>query len=64
MHNAFELVHRLAGCTSLILFWVLFGILTQASLEEALGTSSFRSAVISGPVFWTLLVTITSMALP
>ena len=64
IHNAFELVHRFAGWSSLALFWVLFGLLVSARMRTDGSTLTIQSAVGGNPIFWTLLIATISVASP
>ena len=64
IHDTFENVHRYAGWTSLGLFWALFALLVDARLRDDGSTGNLQSAIGSSPVFWTLLVSTISVALP
>ncbi|KAI1614797.1 hypothetical protein EDD37DRAFT_407419 [Exophiala viscosa] len=64
LHNSFELVHRFAGWTALALFWVLFGLLTDAKIHSSDSTITLQGAVAGSPIFWSLLITTISIILP
>lgn len=64
LHNLFELVHRFAGWTALALFWVLFGLLTDATAHSPDSNVTLQRAIANSPIFWSLLVSTTSIALP
>ena len=59
-HNQFELVHRFAGWTALILFWDQLIIATDSSR----GPQPLGAALISSPSFWLLLTATFSIVLP
>jgi hypothetical protein len=46
------------------LFWAEFGLLTDARVHQSYGRISPRQAVLGSPIFWTLLVSTISIALP
>ena len=64
MHNQFELVHRFAGWTAVGLFWAEFGLLIDARVHQNGDPISPPQAVLQSPIFWTLLVSTISIALP
>ncbi|KAJ9504401.1 hypothetical protein H2202_000457 [Exophiala xenobiotica] len=64
LHNLFEVIHRFAGWTSIILIWVLFGLLTDAVVQSTGTNITIPEAIAYSPVFWTLVVTTISIALP
>ena len=64
MHNQFELVHRFAGWSAIGLFWALLGLLINARLNHGNDSISSGQAVVESPVFWTLLISTISIALP
>ncbi|KAK4982466.1 hypothetical protein LTR66_009260 [Elasticomyces elasticus] len=53
-HNLFELVHRFAGWTVVVLFWAQ--ALLVAALQARRTASSFHKTIIKTPVFWLLIV--------
>ena len=53
-HNTFENVHRLAGWSSLALFWVLIPLLAN-SLRIHTGNDSLGVFLVKSPAFWFLL---------
>lgn len=63
-HNTFELIHRFGGWSSLALFWVLFGLLVDARLNDNRSSLTIQSAVGGNPIFWTLLISTISVASP
>lgn len=64
-HNAFELVHRFAGWTSLALFWTLFALLVnQRTHDSETHGHSIQKLVGQSPIFWALTVSTISVALP
>ena len=52
-HNVFELVHRFAAWTSLVLFWILILVVTK-TLQAQLSIS-FGAALRTNPSFWMLI---------
>ncbi|KAK4947387.1 hypothetical protein LTR10_013755 [Elasticomyces elasticus] len=64
LHNTFELVHRFAGWAALALFWVLFGLLTDATARSPVAIVTLQDAIVGSPIFWSLLITTISIALP
>ncbi|KAJ9638611.1 hypothetical protein H2204_004087 [Knufia peltigerae] len=62
IHNLFELIHRFAGWSAVILIWALFGLLSDA---EAHATDiTVLQVMVYSPVFWALLIITISIALP
>jgi hypothetical protein len=62
MHDQFEWTHRFAGWTSVGLLWAEFALLTDASIRST--PTPLPYAILSSPVFWTLLISTISIALP
>jgi hypothetical protein len=58
-HDRFELIHRFAGWTSLVLFWVQTIAVTNHFRAQPLGL-----ALAASPGFWLLLVATISVILP
>jgi hypothetical protein len=59
-HNRFEIVHRFAGWTSLILFWAQTIVVTNSFR----GNRSLGSALVLSPGFWLLVTGSTSVIIP
>jgi hypothetical protein len=59
-HDRFEIIHRFAGWTALILFWVQ----TIAVSNSFRGIRSLGSALSRSPGFWLLLIATLSIILP
>ncbi|EXJ80059.1 hypothetical protein A1O3_08345 [Capronia epimyces CBS 606.96] len=64
MHNVFETVHRFGGWTAVALFWIQFGLLADERAHAPLSSVTLQEAIAYSPVFWTLVVTTISLALP
>ena len=64
-HNAFELVHRFAGWSTLALFWALFALLVNQRILDSPGHDhTIQKLVGASPVFWALIISTISVALP
>lgn len=63
-HNTFEQVHRFAGWTAVILFWVELMLLCELQRSRATPRPYLSAVVLRSPVFWCLLVTTISLVLP
>ncbi|KAG9771312.1 Adenylate-forming reductase [Exophiala dermatitidis] len=64
MHNMFEMVHRFGGWTAVALFWIQFGLLADERGHDPAANVSLQEAIAYSPVFWALVVTTVSLALP
>lgn len=64
MHNMFEMVHRFGGWTAVVLFWIQFGLLADERAHDPVSNVSLKEAIGYSPIFWTLVVTTISLALP
>ncbi|EXJ93289.1 hypothetical protein A1O1_01681 [Capronia coronata CBS 617.96] len=64
MHNMFEMVHRFGGWTAVALFWIQFGLLADEKSHDPKSNTSLQEAIAYSPVFWTLVLTTVSLALP
>ncbi|KAG9230506.1 hypothetical protein BJ875DRAFT_499075 [Amylocarpus encephaloides] len=59
-HDRFELIHRFAGWTSLLLFWIQTILATDASRDH----TPLGPAIARSPSFWLLLAATLSVILP
>lgn len=59
-HDRFELVHRFAGWTALVLFWAQTLVITNSFR----GTKTLGLALVANPGFWLLLAATCSIILP
>lgn len=59
-HDHFELIHRFAGWTALILFWVQTVVVTNSFRD----TQPIGHALAVNPAFWLLLIATLSVILP
>lgn len=59
-HDRFEVIHRFAGWTSLVLFWIQ----TLLLVDSLRGLKPLRVALGASPGFWLLLIASSSVALP
>ncbi|KAL9608754.1 MAG: hypothetical protein Q9167_006426 [Letrouitia subvulpina] len=59
-HDLFEMIHRFAGWTILILFWVL----TVLSTDASRGHTSLSKALTRNPTLYLLIISTTSVILP
>ena len=59
-HNRFEVVHRFAGWTALVLFWAQTFVVTSTLR----GTKTLGRALVVNPGFWLLLAATCSVILP
>lgn len=64
LHDLFELVHRFAGWSAVALFWGLFGLLADDAAHNPSINTSLQQAIVYSPIFWTLIITTISIALP
>ncbi|KZF24335.1 hypothetical protein L228DRAFT_208882 [Xylona heveae TC161] len=63
-HDSFETVHRFAGWSVLLLFWIHTIIMTNASRRQTEDMSSLGHALVMTPTFWFLIVITISIAYP
>ena len=63
-HNTFELVHRFAGWTAVILFWVHMIVLADTERKMLNPTPTLAKVTFQAPSFWCLLIVTISLILP
>lgn len=59
-HNTFEVIHRFAGWTSLLLFWVELLVFARAqnnNLPPGMSRPAYGTVLINEPAFWFLIIT-------